>query len=337
MWTRQSVWRQYKLSNNGGVRVDELRLILLGIGLLIIGLIYAWGMRAQIRDRLKNRRREPGLDEVDHTGPTVDQESDVWRPEVRVKSVPPADPPKARSAAPESTQPKTVPQQPAAPKPAQPKPAQPKPAQLASEQTLSEQSKPGAPVAAAPQSATTQPAPTAVDTPAKPEAIQPGTHRRAPQPASAPKAPPTPKSAPAKTNTWNVALTLIAPEQRPYTGHAVKVAAEQQGLVLAKRGVWECLTGDGSGQMVFGIAHLREPGTFDPAKLSHLRTPGLLLFMPLPGPLNAVNAVDLMIEQAGQLQRRLGGVLCDERRHRLTAQSLIQLRARADEFDRKMQ
>lgn len=306
--------------------MDELRLILLGIGLLIIGLIYAWGMRAQIRARFKNRRQEPGLDSTEDTDPTVDHEPDIWsQPEVRVKPAPSVESPKTDTAASKPLPPQS--QQPATPRRAQPPVT---PAQTTAPQPPPTTPKPTAASQPSQPSAPAQPTPTGAR--ATPQPSQPSPSRRAQQPASAPNAPPKP--APDKTKTWNVLLTLIAPEQQPYTGQALQAAFEQRNFVLAERGVWECVTGDGSNQMIFGVAHLREPGTFDPAELSHLHTPGLLLFMPLPGPLSAATALDLMIEEAGQLRRRLGGVVCDERRHRLTPQSLLQLRTRADEFDR---
>lgn len=318
--------------------VDELRLILLGIGLLIIGLIYAWGMRARIRERLQNRRREPGLDESDADDAEPEPEPDIWsRSEVRVV-------PKTETAQPEEIPAET-------PAVAEPPKHQTtsvgtKPVEAAQNPTAkaaparSAEAAPKAP-AETPAKPSTKPS-TATEPAAAGKSAAPTTKTTAARqtPESTPKPAPKPTSRPATTTKapeWNVVLTLIAPERQAFTGHAIKAAAEQQQLVLGERGIWECLTGDGSERMIFGIAHLREPGTFDPNRLATLRTPGLLLFMPLPGPMEAVPAIDLLIEQAGQLQKRLGGVLCDERRDRLTTQFLLQLRARAETFDEQLQ
>ncbi len=315
--------------------VDALRLILLGIGLLIIGLIYAWGMRAQIRDRLKTRRQEPGLDSPEVDEPTVDDPgTEMWSAaSVRAKPVSAAEPPKTSApnnppSAPKAKAPPPAPQPTAPQTPSKPPAAQPK--------AVSGKPQPsGVPADSAQptaqQPAASKPAPHKPVTPAAPSSpAQRGTRT-----AAAPTKPTTPQSQPAaaQVKPWHVILTIIAPERQPYTGQAIKAALEQQQFVLTERGVWECLTGDGSDQMIFSVGHLREPGTFDLAKLAQLRTPGLLLFMVLPGPLNATTAFDLMLEEARQLQRRLGGVLCDQRRHPVSAQSLLQLRTRANHFD----
>ncbi len=115
-----------------------------------------------------------------------------------------------------------------------------------------------------------------------------------------------------------VLLTVMAPAGQTFAGTAVAAVRDDLHLQLSAGGVWECL-GDGSGDQraIFGIAHLREPGTFDREQLAALRTPGLLLFMKLPGPLRAVPAVDRMIAVAGQIARRLGGTMCDDRRSRM--------------------
>lgn len=303
--------------------VDELRLILLGIGLLIIGLIYAWGMRARIRERFQNRRREPGLGEPESPDPSADPEPDVWsQPEVRVVNK--DDSARTESAA---AQVRSTTEE-GGHRARRPIDAAPPVAENAKPAESVDSRADSAPAVAA-ETASAKPASTPVSESRK----STGTTRRTVSKTTKSSAKPVAGKAP----SWNVLLTLMAPERQPYHGNAVKAAAEQQQLVLAERGVWECRTGDGSEQMIFGIAHLREPGTFEPEQLDGLRTPGLLLFMPLPGPLEAVPAIDLMIEQAGRLQHRLGGVLCDERRNRLTPQSLIQLRSRADEFDRQMQ
>jgi cell division protein ZipA len=83
---------------------------------------------------------------------------------------------------------------------------------------------------------------------------------------------------------------------------------------------------------VFSIAHLREPGVFKLDTIRTLVTPGLLAYMQLPGPLEEVASVDLMIRLLGQLAGRLGGTLCDEQGIPVTPQSLLRLRSRAAEF-----
>ena len=74
------------------------------------------------------------------------------------------------------------------------------------------------------------------------------------------------------------------------------------------------------------MAHLRKPGSFEPQTLEQLSTPGLLIFMSLPGPLNGTKALDLLVLAADRIARKLNGVICDEQGHRMTNQGLLALR-----------
>lgn len=135
-----------------------------------------------------------------------------------------------------------------------------------------------------------------------------------------------------------VLMTVMPPSGQQIRGGAIRVACEASDLVLGEGGVWECRSEATENQaMIFGIAHLREPGTFSAETLNTLETPGLLLFMQLPGPLDPVPAVDLMISVAGRLARRLGATVCDRKRNRMSTQAMIRLRADAAEFERRMQ
>lgn len=85
---------------------------------------------------------------------------------------------------------------------------------------------------------------------------------------------------------------------------------------------------------VFSLAHLRKPGSFQPETLDELATPGLLVFMTLPGPLDGMKALDLLVLAVDHVARKLGGVICDEHRHKLTNQGLLNLRDRVAKLER---
>jgi cell division protein ZipA len=133
-----------------------------------------------------------------------------------------------------------------------------------------------------------------------------------------------------------VALTVMALRGQLFKGPEIQAAAEEAGLQLTSSGLFERLPaddslGDGS---IFSLAHLRKPGSFNLQSLAELTTPGLLLFMSLPGPLAGIKALDLLVLAADQIARRLGGRICDERHQRLTNQGLLNLRDKVAELDR---
>ncbi len=135
--------------------------------------------------------------------------------------------------------------------------------------------------------------------------------------------------------TRTVLMTIMAPEGHFFEGIDILEAARDLDLKLSRSGVLDCLTDtDRGGKIVFSIAHLREPGTFHLETVGDLRTPGLLLFMNLPGPSREMVSVDLMISVANQLARGLGGNLCDVERNRLDRDGLWRFRAEAARFER---
>ena len=64
-------------------------------------------------------------------------------------------------------------------------------------------------------------------------------------------------------------------------------------------------------------------------------SPGLALFLGLPGPGDPADAFDRMLEIARGLATRLGGDLRDDTRSTLTAQTIQAYRGRIAEFERR--
>jgi len=89
------------------------------------------------------------------------------------------------------------------------------------------------------------------------------------------------------------------------------------------------------GPVQFSVANAVEPGTFDLNNMRNFRTPGICLFMQLPGPQDAHKALEYMVETAQCIARNLNGELRDENRSALTAQTVEHYRNRIREFDRK--
>ncbi len=332
--------------------MDELRLILLGIGLVVLVLIYLWGMRKQIRERIEERRRraqarvpenEPQLASED---PAQDSEVDVWsEPEIRV--IRPA------TAARQSTDAEPDPSgstdaEPSAARPSASKsdasrPSVSRPSASKSDASRPAPFKPVQPGSAPSGSAPSEPAPTDAPDAAEPTPGQPDAPAASAKPDAGRNAP-VARSSESRTqrrraaNDMTVLMTVMPPSGQQIRGGAIRVACEASDLVLGEGGVWECRSEATEDQaMIFGIAHLREPGTFSADTLNTLETPGLLLFMQLPGPLDPVPAVDLMISVAGRLARRLGATVCDRKHNRMSTQAMIRLRADAAEFERRMQ
>ena len=141
----------------------------------------------------------------------------------------------------------------------------------------------------------------------------------------------------AAPSTLTVALTVLAPAGRDFVGTEIQRIAEELELRLGAHGMFERFPSQMGADAVpvFSLAHLRKPGAFDPATLAQLTTPGLLLFMRLPGPLGGSEALDLLVISADHLVRNLGGHLGDARHQRLTNAKLLQLHEQVAEFERR--
>lgn len=130
-----------------------------------------------------------------------------------------------------------------------------------------------------------------------------------------------------------IALTVIALRGQSFQGPNIQAAASTLGFQLGALGLFDY--GQDDNEPLFSMAHLRKPGVFDLQTLDDLATPGLLLFMNLPGPLEEMKALDQLVVTADQLAQNLGGMICDERRNRLTNQGLLHLRSEVAEFRRQ--
>jgi len=72
---------------------------------------------------------------------------------------------------------------------------------------------------------------------------------------------------------------------------------------------------------LFSVANVVEPGTFD-LQDTHMKTPGVSLFMRLPTRIANFDAYEKLLEIAHLLSVELNGELCDETRSQLTQQTV---------------
>jgi len=86
---------------------------------------------------------------------------------------------------------------------------------------------------------------------------------------------------------------------------------------------------------VFSVANMMEPGAFDLQQIEDFATPGLVLFMRLPGPFGGRVAFELMLNTAQKLAESLEGSLTDERHISLTSQTIHLLRERIANFEQR--
>jgi len=85
--------------------------------------------------------------------------------------------------------------------------------------------------------------------------------------------------------------------------------------------------------LLFSVANLVNPGTFDLNRISEFSTRGVCFFMTLPSVGNNMQAFDKMLEAAQQVRIALDADLKDDNRSVMTAQTIEHYRQRVRDFD----
>jgi len=105
-----------------------------------------------------------------------------------------------------------------------------------------------------------------------------------------------------------------------------------ESLQHGKYGVFHRLHTDGT--IVFSVASMVEPGSFELEKMSETLYPGITMFTQLPAPVPGMHALNELIACARRLQANLGGTLQDERGVPLTVHRIERMRQEVREFER---
>ena len=146
-----------------------------------------------------------------------------------------------------------------------------------------------------------------------------------PSPAAAPAAPPTP--------TTLFGLYIAEHEGTNILGPRIHAALTDRGLRFGSKKIYHRYEGE---VVQFSVASLVKPGSLDPAEAEGFATPGLSVFMVLPGPQRPLDALQAMLETARGLAKSLNAELYDsDERAPLTTERERALRQRVEEWARR--
>jgi len=164
----------------------------------------------------------------------------------------------------------------------------------------------------------------------KPRKAVPGAPRTAPVAGPAVSAP----AAAAPTVPEKVIGLYIAEhEGTNILGPKIHNALRDRGLRFGARRIYHRFEGE---QAVFSVASLVKPGALDPAEAEGFATPGLSVFMQLPGPARPVAVFQDMLDTARGLARALNAELYDtEQRAPLSPERERALHQQVEEWARR--
>jgi cell division protein ZipA len=117
-----------------------------------------------------------------------------------------------------------------------------------------------------------------------------------------------------------VTLRLVARSKQSFKGDELVLSLRGIGLRHGQFGIFHRYDGNDEKRTIFSAASLVEPGSFDLANIKDQEIPGISLFLVLPGPIDGVEAFDLMMESARALSQSLNGDLLDESGSNLSIQ-----------------
>lgn len=131
-----------------------------------------------------------------------------------------------------------------------------------------------------------------------------------------------------------IILYIMSPKGHVFTGEGIHAVMTSAGLTHGEHQIYHYLQDN---MAVFSIANAIEPGFFDLTKLKDVTTPGLAVFLELPGPVECRKALDNLLEISKRLAEALSGELCDENRSVLTQQTIAHLKDKVDTYRLKQQ
>ena len=129
-----------------------------------------------------------------------------------------------------------------------------------------------------------------------------------------------------------VTVRLVARNGASFRGDELILSLRGIGLRHGKFGIFHRYDGNDEDQTIFSAASLVEPGSFDMSNIKEQEIPGISMFLVLPGPVDGVEAFDLMITAAKALSKSLNGELLDESGSTLSIQRERYLREEIIQF-----
>lgn len=145
-----------------------------------------------------------------------------------------------------------------------------------------------------------------------------------PEPAAVPRRPRTP------TPRKILVLRLAAGTGR-IAGDKLRAAFVAQGLTFGKYEIFHFI--HGSGETLFSVASMVEPGSFDLERMDVTPYPGVTLFAQLPSNIPGQEVLEELLRNAKLLQGAVGGALQDERGGLLNSPRIQRLRQEVTEFE----
>lgn len=146
--------------------------------------------------------------------------------------------------------------------------------------------------------------------------------------------PPKPSKPAGPTPDKIITLFLLASDNRVITGAELLQATVHTGMEYGDMNIFHRIP-EGSDKAIFSMANAAKPGYFERDEWNTFETTGVVLFLTLPAPVNALDAWDGMLATGRRMSEILHTELLDDERNPFTRQREAQVREEMRSYERQ--
>ena len=134
-----------------------------------------------------------------------------------------------------------------------------------------------------------------------------------------------------------IALMVLAGEGQFFQGSDLVPCMLEHDLRFGEMDIFHRhADASGQGPVLFSVANALKPGTFDPDNMHNFASPGISMFMQLPGPQDPRTAYNLMLATAEQIAHAMGGEVRDAGRRPLSTEVRLRHQEILAEHERQL-